>query len=246
MSAPGFSLPDTCIPLSERKLSWAHFKRHSARIKRRIEERPDVPSGLAERCEGPNILPTFPGSWCEGNLPTLTRGRRPFCRRTVPPNLSWRHLSRPPSFCRSCPGARPVPSTDGSSKGLELQRRPGSPWNGGVRYAKHVEERQFSASTEWATCEADPAEQPKTLRPWGLASSEALCEGEGHRVWMKPRALIQAESITVPRNEIRWLEDSASLAKFTLSPRHSKWQSSTDLWDRSSSSDWAKMCQSSR
>ncbi len=34
-------------------------------------------------------------------------------------------------------------------------------------------------------------------------------------------ALIQAESITVPRNEICWLGDSALLEKLTLSPRHS-------------------------
>ncbi len=90
------------------------------------------PLGLAERCKGPNILPAFTGSWCEGNLPSSTRGQRPVCRRTAPPNLSWRHLLRPSSFCRPCPGARPIPSTDGSSKGPELQCRPGSPWNGGV------------------------------------------------------------------------------------------------------------------
>ncbi len=34
-------------------------------------------------------------------------------------------------------------------------------------------------------------------------------------------ALIQAESITVPRNEICWLGDSTLLEKLTLSPRHS-------------------------
>ncbi len=37
------------------------------------------------------------------------------------------------------------------------------------------------------------------------------------------------ESITVPRNDIRWLGDSALLPKLILSPRHSKWLRSTDL-----------------
>ncbi len=40
MSAPRFSLPGTSVALSERKLSWAQLKRHSARIKRSFEERP--------------------------------------------------------------------------------------------------------------------------------------------------------------------------------------------------------------
>ncbi len=39
------------------------------------------------------------------------------------PNLSWWRLSRLPSFCRSCPGARPVSSTASPSKGPELQRK---------------------------------------------------------------------------------------------------------------------------
>ncbi len=132
------------------------------------------PLGLAERCKGPNILPAFTGSWCEGNLPSSTRGQRPVCRRTAPPNLSWRHLLRPSSFCRPCPGARPIPSTDGSSKGPELQCRPGSPWNGGVCNAKHVEKLEVSASTEGAACESGPTEVPKTLRPWDPASPETF------------------------------------------------------------------------
>ncbi len=121
-------------------------------------------SSLAERCAGPNILPAFPGSWCEDNLPSSTRGWRPGCRRIAPLNLTWRRLSRPPSFCRPCPGAHPVPSTDGSSKGPELQRRPGSPWHRGFRDAKRVEELEVSASTEGAACEAGPTEVPKTLK----------------------------------------------------------------------------------
>ncbi len=111
-------------------------------------------------------------------------------------------------------------------------------WYEGVRGAKHVEELEVSASTEGAACEAGPTEIPKTLRPWGPASSETLWWGEELRVWMKPRA--------VPRNEISWLGDSALLANFTLSPRHSKCLRITDLWYISSSSDWARMSQSSR
>ncbi len=57
---------------------------------------------------------------------------------------------------------------------------------------------------------------------------------------------LRSESITLPRNEIRWLGDSAPLEKWTLSLRHFKWLKRTDLWCRSSSSDWAKMSQSSR
>ncbi len=59
-------------------------------------------------------------------------------------------------------------------------------------------------------------------------------------------ALIRAQLIIVPKNEIRWPRDSVLLAKLTLSPRHSKWLRSTNLWDRSSSSDGAKMSPSSR
>ncbi len=44
----------------------------------------------------------------------------------------------------------------------------------------------------------------------------------------------RVQSITVLRNEIRWLGDSALLAKLTQSPRHSKWLRSLDLWDRNS------------
>ncbi len=62
------------------------------------------PLGLAERCKGPNILPAFKGSWCEGNLPSSTRGQGRFAVAQRPPNLSWRHLLRPSSFCRPCPG----------------------------------------------------------------------------------------------------------------------------------------------
>ncbi len=150
--------------------------------------RRDASSGPTEKCEGPNILPPFPGSWCEGDLPFSTRGQKPVFRRTAPPNLSWRHLSRPPSFCRPSPWARPIPSTDGFSKGTELQRRPGSPWHGVIRDPKRVEELEVSAGTEGAACEAGPTEVPKTLRPWGPTSFETLWEGEGLRVWMKPGA----------------------------------------------------------
>ncbi len=38
ISAPWFSLPSRCAAFSERRLSWAHSRRRSARIKRRFEE----------------------------------------------------------------------------------------------------------------------------------------------------------------------------------------------------------------
>ncbi len=59
-------------------------------------------------------------------------------------------------------------------------------------------------------------------------------------------ALMWAESRTVPRNDIRWLGDSALLAKLTLSPRRSKWLRMRVLCESSSTSDWARMSQSSR
>ncbi len=48
----------------------------------------DTPSDLTEKFEGQNILPAFPGSWCEGDLPFSIRGRKPVFRHTAPPNLS--------------------------------------------------------------------------------------------------------------------------------------------------------------
>ncbi len=59
-------------------------------------------------------------------------------------------------------------------------------------------------------------------------------------------ALMWAESRTVPRNDTRRLGDSALLAKLTLSPRRSKWLRRRVLCESSSTSDWARMSQSSR
>ncbi len=59
-------------------------------------------------------------------------------------------------------------------------------------------------------------------------------------------AVICTESITVPRNETRWLGNSILLAKLILSPRKSKWLRRRVLCDVETASDWAKMSQSSR
>ncbi len=58
--------------------------------------------------------------------------------------------------------------------------------------------------------------------------------------------LIWAESRTVPRNDIRWLRDSALSAKLTLSPQCSRWLRRRVLCDSGSTSDWARINQSSR
>ncbi len=42
------------------------------------------------------------------------------------------------------------------------------------------------------------------------------------------------------------LAGSALLAKLTLNPRHYKWMRRRDLCDNNSTSDWARMSQSSR
>ncbi len=55
-----------------------------------------------------------------------------------------------------------------------------------------------------------------------------------------------AESITVPRNETRWLGDSMLLAKLTLSPKQHKWPRRRVLCDVETASDWERMSQSSR
>ncbi len=66
--------------------------------------------------------------------------------------------------------------------------------------------------------------------------------------WLTPlrQLLSSALSITVPRNETRWLGDSTLLAKLTLSPRQPKWQRKRVLCDVKTASDWARISQSSR
>ncbi len=59
-------------------------------------------------------------------------------------------------------------------------------------------------------------------------------------------AVLCTESITVPRNETRWLGDSMLLAKLTLSPRHPKWLRRRVFCHVKAACDWARMSQSSR
>ncbi len=149
-----------------------------------------------------------------GLISETERDRKRFAATQRPqPTVSWKHLLRPPSFCRPDPGARPVPSTEGFSKGPELQRRPGSLWHGGVCYAKRVEDLEVSASTEawsrlsWSTKDAEamrPSILWNALRGWGapILNEAASC-------WLASvhsgvtTALIRAESITVLRNDRR-------------------------------------------
>ncbi len=104
MSGPWFNLPSTYVAFSERKLSWAIPRgalpewRGTSRRDRPgnlyrtplsccpNELRRGVPSGLAESCKGPNILPAFPGSWCEADPPLSTSGRKLVFPRTALPN----------------------------------------------------------------------------------------------------------------------------------------------------------------
>ncbi len=163
-----------------------------------------------------------------------TKGPKPVYHRTALPNLRWKRLLRPPSFCIWYTRARPIPSTEGLSKGPELWRRPGSPWHGGIRDAKHGEELEVSASIEGSTCKAGPTELPGTGWPWSifwnvLRGRDAPILNEAMSCWMASACSVAtttlswAQSKTVPKNDIHWLGDSVLLAKLTLSPRHSKW-----------------------
>ncbi len=96
-----------------------------------------APSGLVKRHEGIHTLLAFPGSWYGVFLPLSTTGRRPVSLRTELPNPCWKHLPRPPSFCRPLPRVRPVhplmtfPRAQGchTDPVLQVSVMPGVRWN---------------------------------------------------------------------------------------------------------------------
>ncbi len=103
------------------------------------------------------------------------------------------------------------------------------PWRqtcGGTRgFSQYWRGRMWSRPY-WSTEDAEamrPSIFWNTLRGRGTPSLN-----EATSCWMASArsgvttALIRAELITVPRNEICWLGDSVLLAKLTLRPRHSK------------------------
>ncbi len=117
----------------------------------------------------------------------------------------------------------------------------------------------FQPALKGAYAEQAPAVTLAMLRPyrpsilWNTLSGRAVSLLKvAASFWMARArsgaitALMRAESRTVPRNDTRWLGDSALLAKLTLSPRRSKWLRMRVLCESSSTSDWARMSQSSR
>ncbi len=69
MSAPRFSLPGTCVAFSERKLSWAHLKRCSARIKRAPQGKSALAIDHAQGHTPFHPLMVFPrGQSCKAGL----------------------------------------------------------------------------------------------------------------------------------------------------------------------------------
>ncbi len=94
--------------------------------------------------------PAFPGSLCEGNPSFFDQRPKADLSSHCTPQSKLEASVETTFLLQTMPRGTPhsIPSTDGSSKGPELQRRPGSPWHGGIRDAKRVEELEVSASTE--------------------------------------------------------------------------------------------------
>ncbi len=162
---------------------------------------------------------------------------RPFFRFRPMAESRFAFAQRPPpppncvgGICRySLPAARPSPSSESSSRGPRLLHRPGSPRYVGIRDAMHGV--AMRPSILWNALMGRAVSLLKEAASFSMAGARSGAT----------TALIWAESITVPRNDTRWL-----LAKLTLSPRCSRWLRRRNLCDSSSTSDWARMSQPSR
>ncbi len=122
MSAPWFSLPGTCIALSERRLCCAHSKRRYTRVKKRALlgdlSRPPrsycpsgpesgAPSGLVKMHEGLDTLLAILGSWCGYFLPLRPQAGQP-SHRPPQPVMEASVETVETTFCRPLSRVCPV------------------------------------------------------------------------------------------------------------------------------------------
>ncbi len=245
MCAPWFIFPSTCIAFSERRLFWAHTRRLFSGVQSCFETR--APWWFMY--ETTDLLSERTSTWC----PHMSGRKNWQAWRTAGISRQLMCRSDSSSDQRQKVGlplhSAPQPLLEASVMTTFLlcavskitpcfSQRRSLHWARAdtqarvtitrcVRDAKPWMEPSASARTEWVACEAAaimPSILWKALRGRAVPSSkEAACGLIVVARSAETVAVICTESITVHRNENRWLGDSMLLAKLTLSPRQHKW-----------------------
>ncbi len=204
-------------------------------------------------------LLVFPSSWCGSPSPPrpMAEGRFAFAQRPQPvleasvvtTFLLWTNPMATPFFIHR--GV--LPGGQGLSPQAWFTLICRHPWRHALCGTRGFNQRWRGA------CGAGPAVTLAMLRPWGPAFSETLWVGERCRSWRWPRVSEWPERVLAlsllscelspelyPGTILVGWETVRFLAKLTLSPRRSKWLRMRVLCESSSTSDWARMSQSSR